>query len=275
MKEETESKNPLKVNITEATTPSKKSIEAGKKQPLDYKKGITGNDFLNTMFEQEDKNNVVSAIDTKNRESLEAEIKKVKNKKENSTNAMHVSSKRSNIAAGEQDTHTSSKAPIKRTIELTKTEPFLFSNIIESSELQNEQLEVYNTEILKDYRANTRLFISKKNWTANDLREFLKKVNKNDEELYDLFNIINNELQQDLIECEEDLKIINDELQMWQIAGISIDVSRTQVKVDQAISWINSKKAQVQSSIEHFSLTTNSIKNNINMYYQGKENSPS
>lgn len=274
MKQEINSNYFTKVNLKEGKAPLNRIIEEEKDEANNHNKKqcITGNDMLNKMFEHKDKSNVTDAIDAKDRQVFESGVNKMDG---NLPKKVKGTSKESNTAGRLENKILPVEVSIKQTVDLTKTEPFLFSNIIERSELNREQLEVYNTEILKNYRANTLVFMSRKNWTAKDAKVFLKKVNKNDEDLDDLFNIINNELREDLIECEEDLKIINEEIQMWQIAGISIDINRTQVKIEQAISWINSKKAQVQSSIEQFSVTTNNIKNNINQYYLEKENAPS
>ncbi|XBW38824.1 hypothetical protein QEN19_004416 [Hanseniaspora menglaensis] len=150
----------------------------------------------------------------------------------------------------------------------------LFSDIIDAAELKNEQAEVNNTEILQRYRKNTAKFIEQEALYGNDLIFFLNEVDQNDKKLFELFDLINNEFQQDLTDCQEDLKILDRELQLWQLAGISSDVKRTHSRMCAAVSWMNNKKHQVKYSMDYLNSTTSTIQNSIDCFYQNKDKDP-
>lgn len=280
MKEVQQQEKSLEINKPEeAPIPSDYLKQANKEQIKESKKGLSGNEILTKLFEQEG----IGA--SKNKDSKKLLMSPVKKKNSPENNLINNNNNKisedfvemSNVLINETTTlnvpsleKSPLKAPLKSAIHLNEQENYLFQNIINPSELHNEQVEVYNTTILQLFRNNTSVFLNEKNCSIDDLKSFLSNVNENDQQIMELFNLINKELKQDLIDCQEDLKILNDELHSWQLAGMLVDVNRTHMKMNASLSWMDFKKKQVQTSIEHFSSTTNNIKNYINMYYQNK-----
>lgn len=289
MKEVPQQEKSLEINKPEETPiPSDYLKQANKEQTKESKKGLSGNEILNKLFEQEgigaspnkETKNLVMSPQRKN----SSENKPIKNNNNKISRDIveivedkKISNTHSNILIHESTTlnvpsleKSPLKAPVKSGAHLNEHENYLFQNIINPSELHNEQVEVNNTTILQLFRNNTLVFLNEKNGSIDDLKLFLSNVNENDQQIMELFNLINKELRQDLIDCQEDLKILNDELHSWQLAGMLVDVHKTHMKMNASLSWMDFKKKQVQTSIEQFSSTTNNIKNYINMYYQNK-----
>ena len=99
----------------------------------------------------------------------------------------------------------------------------------------------------------------------------MQEVNENNFEVYKFFDTLNDELDRDLMIWQEDLKEINLQMDLWNISGISMDVARTETKMNIARKWLTLKEQDVLESIKKINSVKKSIQDSIRKFCNEKE----
>lgn len=148
---------------------------------------------------------------------------------------------------------------------------FLYAEFTSQEDLKADAAKILSSQIFKTYTENTKKLQEKRNWTPSETDSFLQRVNKNDFEVYKFFDTLNDELDRDLMIWQEDLKEINMQMDLWNISGISMDVARTETKMNIARKWLTLKEQDVLESIKKINSVKKSIKESIRKFCNEKD----
>ena len=158
-----------------------------------------------------------------------------------------------------------------KNIPKTVNDKFLYAEFTSEEDLKADAEKILNSQIFKVYTENTKKLQEKKNWTPIETASFLQEVNENNFEVYKFFDTLNDELDRDLMIWQEDLKEINLQMDLWNISGISMDVARTETKMNIARKWLTLKEQDVLESIKKINSVKKSIQDSIRKFCNEKE----
>ncbi|KAL6931114.1 uncharacterized protein HGUI_03252 [Hanseniaspora guilliermondii] len=151
------------------------------------------------------------------------------------------------------------------------TDNFLYSDFTSQEDLESDKEKILNSQIFKTYTEKTKKLQEKKTWTPMEATSFLHEVNENNFEVYKFFDTLNDELDRDLMIWQEDLKEINLQMDLWNVAGISMDVAITETKMNIARKWLTLKEQDILESIKKINSVKKSIKDSIRKFCNEKE----
>lgn len=149
---------------------------------------------------------------------------------------------------------------------------FIDKGIFSQEDIKADQNKILSSEIFKTFNENTKKFEETINWSPSETNAFLQRIDENNKDVFKFFDTLNDELDRDLLIWQEDLNIINHQLELWNIAGISMDVTRTETKVNIARKWLSLKEREVAECVKKTSSVKKSIKDSIRKLCNEKEN---
>lgn len=149
---------------------------------------------------------------------------------------------------------------------------FLYTDFASLNDIKADEEKILTSDIFKTFNENTKKFRETTNWNPAETDAFLQSINENNMDVYKFFDTLNDELDRDLLIWQEDLRIINLQLELWNIAGISMDVTRTETKMNLSRKWLALKETEVAESIKKTNSVKKSIKDSIRKLCNEKEN---
>ena len=149
---------------------------------------------------------------------------------------------------------------------------FPYGEFASLNDIKADEEKILTSDIFKKFNENTKKFKETINWGPAETNAFLQSIKENNMDVYKFFDTLNDELDRDLLLWQEDLRVINLQLELWNIAGISMDVTRTETKMNLSRKWLALKETEVAESIKKTNSVKKSIKDSIRKLCSEKEN---